>query len=58
VELDENEKMMIVSRLHQVLRPFLLRRVKKDVELELPDKVEITLSVELSSWQLQLYQSI
>jgi ATP-dependent helicase STH1/SNF2 len=38
VQLNEEEKLLIINRLHQVLRPFLLRRVKKEVEAELPDK--------------------
>ena len=29
-----------LSRLHMILKPFMLRRVKKDVENELSDKVE------------------
>jgi len=28
-----------LSRLHMILKPFMLRRVKKDVENELSDKV-------------------
>ncbi|KAJ3709458.1 SNF2 family N-terminal domain-containing protein [Lentinula raphanica] len=38
--LNEEEALLIIRRLHKVLRPFLLRRLKKDVESELPDKVE------------------
>lgn len=30
---------MIIRRLHKVLRPFLLRRLKKEVESQLPEKV-------------------
>ncbi|KAK7487146.1 hypothetical protein BaRGS_00021641 [Batillaria attramentaria] len=30
-----------LSRLHMILKPFMLRRVKKDVENELSDKIEI-----------------
>ena len=30
-QLTEEEKLLIINRLHQVLRPFLLRRVKKEV---------------------------
>lgn len=30
--LSEEENLLIINRLHQVLRPFLLRRVKKEVE--------------------------
>ena len=39
VELNEEETILIIRRLHKVLRPFLLRRLKKDVESQLPDKV-------------------
>jgi len=34
-----------LSRLHMILKPFMLRRVKKDVENELSDKVCIVLCV-------------
>jgi ATP-dependent helicase STH1/SNF2 len=34
--LTEEEKLLIINRLHQILRPFLLRRLKKDVAKELP----------------------
>ena len=34
----------IVSRLHSVLRPFILRRLKKDVEKQLPRKYEVRTS--------------
>lgn len=50
VNLNEEEQLLIINRLHQVLRPFLLRRVKKEVESELPDKVEYVIKVELSAW--------
>ena len=36
MELSEEEQLLIINRLHQILRPFLLRRVKKDVAKELP----------------------
>ena len=39
VELNEEETILIIRRLHKVLRPFLLRRLKKEVEAQLPDKV-------------------
>ena len=41
VELNEEETILIIRRLHKVLRPFLLRRLKKEVESQLPDKVRI-----------------
>merc|ERR1711997_1370884 len=38
VELNEEETILIIRRLHKVLRPFLLRRLKKDVESQLQEK--------------------
>uniref|UniRef100_A0A6P6Y4G1 Chromatin structure-remodeling complex subunit snf21-like n=1 Tax=Dermatophagoides pteronyssinus TaxID=6956 RepID=A0A6P6Y4G1_DERPT len=40
VSMNEEEKMVIINRLHLVLRPFLLRRVKADVLADLPRKRE------------------
>eukprot|EP01016_Furgasonia_blochmanni_P053542 TRINITY_DN866_c0_g1_i11.p1 TRINITY_DN866_c0_g1~~TRINITY_DN866_c0_g1_i11.p1 ORF type:complete len:576 (-),score=174.21 TRINITY_DN866_c0_g1_i11:54-1781(-) len=56
--LTEEERLLIINRLHQVLRPFLLRRVKKEVESELPSKVEYVIKVELSAWQKIVYDQI
>ncbi|XP_024235229.1 chromodomain-helicase-DNA-binding protein 2 isoform X2 [Oncorhynchus tshawytscha] len=44
--------------LHKVLEPFLLRRVKKDVEKSLPAKVEQILRVDMSAVQKQYYKWI
>uniref|UniRef100_A0A3B3D652 Chromodomain helicase DNA binding protein 2 n=1 Tax=Oryzias melastigma TaxID=30732 RepID=A0A3B3D652_ORYME len=41
--------------LHKVLEPFLLRRVKKDVEKSLPAKVEQILRVDMTAQQKQFY---
>lgn len=38
MELNPEETMLIIRRLHKVLRPFLLRRLKKEVESQLPEK--------------------
>ncbi|KAL3867259.1 hypothetical protein ACJMK2_044474 [Sinanodonta woodiana] len=46
------------SGLHKELEPYLLRRVKKDVEKSLPAKVEQILRVEMSSIQKQYYKWI
>ncbi|EME27220.1 chromatin remodeling complex / DNA-dep ATPase [Galdieria sulphuraria] len=48
----------IVSKLHRILRPFILRRMKTDVSIELPKKTEIYLYTFLSERQNQLYQAI
>jgi ATP-dependent helicase STH1/SNF2 len=58
IELNEEEQLLIIRRLHKVLRPFLLRRLKKDVESDLPDKVERVLKTPLSALQQKLYNQI
>lgn len=84
-ELQEEEKLLIIHRLHQVrrtaslralsipepfiymcsvcwllqvLRPFILRRMKKEVASQLPEKVERVLKCELSAWQKVVYNQI
>ncbi|CAA7398038.1 unnamed protein product [Spirodela intermedia] len=47
-----------VARLHKMLAPHLLRRVKKDVMKDLPPKKELILRVELSSKQKEYYKAI
>ena len=42
-----------VSKLHAILRPFLLRRIKSDVETSLPAKMEIVLYAGMSDMQRQ-----
>ncbi|CUM65286.1 uncharacterized protein PRCAT00002921001 [Priceomyces carsonii] len=58
IELTEEESLLVIRRLHKVLRPFLLRRLKKDVEKDLPDKVEKVLKCNLSGLQYILYQQM
>jgi len=45
----------IINSLHSILRPFLLRRLKKDVEKQLPEKIEHVVYCELSRRQKYLY---
>lgn len=56
VELNEEETILIIRRLHKVLRPFLLRRLKKEVEHQLPEKVEYIIKCEMSGLQRVLYK--
>merc|ERR1719259_1181732 len=58
VELNEEETILIIRRLHKVLRPFLLRRLKKEVESQLPDKVEYIIKCELSGLQQVFYRNM
>jgi SWI/SNF-related matrix-associated actin-dependent regulator of chromatin subfamily A member 5 len=48
----------VVQQLHRVLRPFLLRRVKSDVEKSLLPKKEINLYIGMSEMQVKWYQKI
>ncbi|GMS82058.1 hypothetical protein PENTCL1PPCAC_4233 [Pristionchus entomophagus] len=54
-ELSSEETMLIIRRLHKVLRPFLLRRLKKEVESQLPDKTEHVIRCGMSALQRVLY---
>lgn len=56
--LSENRQKQLVSNLHAILKPFLLRRVKADVEKLLPKKREYVLYAPLTSMQRELYQAI
>ncbi|CAK4706152.1 hypothetical protein AeMF1_009629 [Aphanomyces euteiches] len=48
----------VIKKLHTVLRPFLLRRLKTDVEHSLPPKIETKLYVGLSEMQREWYTRV
>ncbi|MDI9470898.1 MAG: DEAD/DEAH box helicase [Bacillota bacterium] len=48
----------LAARLHQRIRPFMLRRRKADVLPELPPRLDETIHVELNQEQLQLYERV
>ena len=52
----ENLLQHLVARLHKVLRPFLLRRLKSEVEKQLPKKYEHVVYCKLSKRQRILYE--
>ncbi|KAI5864585.1 SNF2-family ATP dependent chromatin remodeling factor snf21 [Durotheca rogersii] len=58
MELNEEEQILVIRRLHKVLRPFLLRRLKKDVEKDLPDKTEKVIKCKFSALQSRLYKQM
>lgn len=58
MELTEEEQLLVIRRLHKVLRPFLLRRLKKDVEKDLPDKQERVIKCRFSALQTKLYMQL
>ena len=58
-EGDNAEKQKeIINQLHAVLRPFLIRRLKSEVEHSLPPKKETVLFTKLSDMQLKLYRDL
>ena len=42
---DQDAKMVMVKKLHKILKPFLLRRTKAELAVKLPDKIEINVSI-------------
>ena len=52
---DESGKENVIKKLHTVLRPFMLRRVKKDVAAALPPKKETKLYIGLTPMQQEWY---
>ncbi|KKK20987.1 hypothetical protein ARAM_000623 [Aspergillus rambellii] len=54
----ERRKRNLVSTMHSILKPFLLRRVKTDVETSLPKKREYILYAPLTAEQKDLYREI
>jgi SWI/SNF-related matrix-associated actin-dependent regulator of chromatin subfamily A member 5 len=55
---DTEVKQRIISQLHKLLRPFMLRRLKVDVEKSLPLKSETILFTGMSTMQKNLYRQI
>ncbi|KAJ2438635.1 ATP-dependent DNA helicase Hrp3, partial [Coemansia sp. RSA 2424] len=47
-----------IADLHRRLKPYMLRRLKKDVEKSLPNRTERILRVELSAMQVHYYKNI
>ena len=55
---NKEESDVVVQQLHKVLRPFLLRRVKAEVEKSLLPKKEINVYVGMTDMQRKWYRSI
>ncbi|GIX63108.1 SNF2 helicase, putative [Babesia caballi] len=54
----ESRNLGIIARLHEILRPFMLRRSKKDVLTDMPPKNELLLMIPLSTMQKRLYRDL
>jgi len=55
IQLDHDKE--VSKRLKQLIKPFILRRLKSDVLPELPSRTEITMHVELSNEEMALYEA-
>ncbi|ODV69041.1 hypothetical protein HYPBUDRAFT_160833 [Hyphopichia burtonii NRRL Y-1933] len=64
IDVDESEDVKqekqdkVVQQLHQVLTPFLLRRVKSDVEKSLLPKIEINVYTGMTNMQITWYKRL
>ncbi|KAN0079358.1 SNF2 family N-terminal domain containing protein [Elaphomyces granulatus] len=57
-EVIERRKRNLVATMHAILKPFLLRRLKTDVETTLPKKREYIVYAPLTQEQKELYRQI
>ncbi|KAJ3380231.1 hypothetical protein HDU84_006066 [Entophlyctis sp. JEL0112] len=55
--VDKESSVSLVKSLHEILKPFLLRRVKTEVEVDLPKKRELLLFAPLMPKQKELYDA-
>ncbi|KAK1380108.1 putative ATP-dependent DNA helicase CHR12 [Heracleum sosnowskyi] len=58
VSLTDEEKLLVIRRLHHVIRPFILRRKKEEVEKYLPQKSQVILKCDMSAWQKVYYHQV
>ncbi|CAH6720963.1 ISWI chromatin-remodeling complex ATPase Isw2p [[Candida] jaroonii] len=57
-ETKERKQNEVVAQLHQILSPFILRRVKADVEKSLLPKIETNLYIKMSNMQSEWYRRL
>ncbi|CAN8277631.1 unnamed protein product [Cochlearia groenlandica] len=57
-ERDEKRRAQVVAKLHGILRPFILRRMKCDVELLLPRKKEIIVYATMTDHQKKFQEHL
>ncbi len=54
----ERQEREVVQKIHRLLRPFVLRRLKSDVETQIPPKKEMYIFVGMSEMQRKLYKQV
>ena len=55
---DLNDQSFIITQLHRILRPFMLRRLKREVETKLPPKKELYVFLGMTDLQRDIYKKI
>ena len=58
VPIMKQQNLNLLSRIHQQVAPFILRRLKKDVLKELPEKIETNMYCEMDKTQRDLYHAM
>ena len=56
--LKQEEEKRILTSLREILKPFMLRRVKADVNLQIPGKKEVIVYAPITELQRDLYKAI
>ncbi|KDO32369.1 hypothetical protein SPRG_02846 [Saprolegnia parasitica CBS 223.65] len=56
--LNNHKKSQVVSKLHEILRPFVLRRLKHDVVADVPSKTELVVYCAMTELQEHYYRLI
>ncbi|MFP4075862.1 MAG: SNF2-related protein [Halochromatium sp.] len=58
IPIEQDKDQGARQRLRQLLKPFILRRLKSEVLAELPPRTEINLQLELSAGEMALYEAL
>lgn len=58
IQDNEKDQESVIKQIHRLLKPFMLRRLKVDVEKELKSKKEIYMFLGMTKLQKQLYKRI
>jgi len=53
--IEREKKVIVISRLHQILEPFMLRRLVQDVESKLPPRITVVIHCPFSAFQSSVY---
>ena len=48
----------MIKQLHKILRPFMLRRIKKEVKQDLLPKIEMHINVGITETQKTIYRQL